>query len=216
MKLIFLTTALIVFLVFILPALLSLGLRQIPDAYQPGLEGTQKIYEDISVAQSFISPSNNLNGIGVSLKNPLLENKKDIFFEIYDKDKIMLRRIILNGKNIADGNFIKLIFDPIPGSQNKKFIFILSAPSSSKNEALEIFLTNTKPFFSQDLTVKDEKQDGSISFVTFHKPKSIFLTWIDIYSNWIKRLIMDLNFFIFYTILLTTFLSLYSIYPRRR
>lgn len=209
MKNIVLTTFLIFFMVFILPAILALGIRNIPDRYQPSLDRVQQIYSDITLSQSFISTSDNLSSIGLSIKNPNLENKKDIFLSIYDKDNNLVGKTSLNGSSIPDGDFIKFKFPPIKDSKNKLLTFNLSSPTSDKLNALEIFLTKENINGVDDLKIApiiidQEEASMSASFVPFYKTVSFFAQILGIYSDWSKRFFEDRIFATAYLLLIAS------------
>src|SRR5581483_11675838 len=119
MNLVKFTTVLVFLLVLIIPALLSLGIHRVPSGYQPPLSDSQSIDEDISVRQVFPAENNNLSGVGLSIKNPYSRNNQNLIFSLYNAQNILLRQVILNGKNIADGNFLVINFDPITNSNNQ-------------------------------------------------------------------------------------------------
>ncbi len=149
------------------------------------MDGTQKIYGNLVISQSFISTTSHFAGIGVSLKNPHFANKKDIILSIYDKDNMLLREVVLNGRNIADGKFVKFRFEPIVLAANKEFTFSIKAPQTSeeeanRNEALEVFLSNTKL-----------QEDTDVAYVKFFKPPYPFYVLENIYSRWFGAFTKD-------------------------
>lgn len=208
MKLITCTTITTALLVFILPAILSFGIVNIPQNIQPPLVRTQKIYSGISVSQPFISKAKNLSVVGMSIKNPNLSNKKDITLSIYEKN-ILIRSSILNGKQIEDGKFVKFKFEPIIESENKLFLFTLAAPSTTTDEAdnnntLEVFLTNQGEG-EYELSVGDKVvPNTSVAFVSFSKPPYPTYVAEIIYSKWLNKFTSDWQFFVVYTVLIFT------------
>ena len=110
-KLIVFTTLFICTILIIIPISLSFLIKIIPNDTQPSLEGTEKIYGEKRLLQSFISLRDNLSGIGVSIKNPSLANKQDLKMEIFDGSGKILRSVKLNGRNIGDGNYVKIMFE---------------------------------------------------------------------------------------------------------
>lgn len=210
MRLITFTTITIIFISLILPGILSFGIRNIPQNNQPSLDRTQKLYGDLIISQVFISTTDNFSGIGVSIKNPNLLNKKDVILSIHDRDGNLLRVISLNGANIADGKFVKFRFAPIEISENRQFLFTLTAPTTTQDEAdgnraLEVFLTNQQPANAFDLTIEDKVILGtSISYVAFYKPPYPTYVLEIIYSKWIKNFTQDTLFFVIYMALIFT------------
>lgn len=213
MKLATFTIITIIFIVFIFPAILSFAIINIPNNDQPSLDKTQKIYGDLIISQAFISKNTNLSVIGMSIKNPNLTNKKDIILSIYENN-ILLRSSVLNGKQIADGKFVKFKFNPIVESGNKLFLFTLAAPVTTKeeadhNNALEVFLTDQKSEGIYEVLISDKIiPNTSIAFVSFSKPPYLTFALEVIYSKWLNKFTSDWQFFIIYTGLIVTLVSL--------
>lgn len=178
----------IIFCSLALPGIFSPAIRLIPNDFQPSLDLSQKVYRDASISQTFIGESNGLSGIGVSIKNPNLINKKDISLSLYQNENL-LRRITLNGRSIGDGNFVKFIFDPIEDSKGKMYHAVFAAPDTEASEALEIFLTKNPT-------------GESLSDVIFYRPDNPIFLAFNIYGNWFKKLMADLPFLVFYVTVL--------------
>lgn len=214
-KLIFITSFAIVFLVFIAPAMLTFGIRFIPNDIQPSLEKTRGLFWEFEISQDFISTKENLTAIGMSIRNPNLKNKKDINLFLYDKEGELLRTSVLSGKNIGDGSFVRFGLEVIPDSKDKQYKFVLSAPDARGEDRLEIFYTNDKPFWIGDSEFDKEVVEGGVSFVTLHKPISRIGLIKEIYSGWLDRLLEDRAFSIVY-ILILTFLVGYLLHSQTR
>lgn len=205
--LIIFTTGFVIFLVFILPMILSFAIRYISGGVQPPLKDTKKIYGQYVYSQSFISPEHNLSGIGVSLKNPRLANKNLTFVNLYDDQNKIVRKISLKGENIADGKFVKILFDPIAESSNKKFTWSIYSPDSTKDDALEVFLTDKKPGWSAEFEVNDETTQDSLSYITLHKPKNSIEVLGFVLSEFSSKLTSDFIFFAIYDVLIICLLG---------
>ncbi len=171
----------IIFIV-LLPALVSLGIRLIPGNVQPPLTTTERIYGDSIIKQRFDASRDNLSGIGLSIKNPNYQNKKDITVRLFNDRQELLRSKSINGASIADGDYVKFIFDPINDSYGEKYLFAISAEGADVSEALEVFYSD-KP---------------NLSFVRLYQPKSIPSLVTEIYGNIIMHLVGDINFFVFW------------------
>ncbi|MBI2600840.1 hypothetical protein HYW42_02705 [Candidatus Daviesbacteria bacterium] len=200
MKLTYSAIYLPVILLLIIPLVLSLFLNNIPNDFQPSLTTTQHIYHGMDITQEFVSEDNNLVGIGMSIKNPYYRNRKDLIFSLFSAGKQELRRVVLNGKTIKDGEFVEIIFEPIKDAKNKDFIFKMSAPNVASQESLEVFLTNNSPSWSKNFFVKSDIQDTDVSFVTLHGFNNRFALYFEIIKGWIGRFFADTIFFAFYWI----------------
>lgn len=184
--------------IFLIPFLLTLFIKEIPNDVQPSLEGTQIIYKDTEALQSFKSAMNNLSGIGLSIKNPYFRNRKDLIFNILNFDKILIRTGKINGANISDGDLMKIQFDPINDAKNKEFFLELKALDTKDNEAFEVFLTSKKTAWIGNLYINSQKQDSNLSFFTYHKSTNIFVNSMEIFIQLFRRLFADLPFALFY------------------
>ena len=131
-------------LVLIIPAFLALGIKMIPNDFQASFDDSQKVYKDREISQNFIADKDYLSGLGVSIRNLNLMNKKDIVMSLR-KENNLIREVALNGGVIGDGQLVKFIFDPITDSKGQTYKLVFSAGDSNIDEALEIFLTKSFP-----------------------------------------------------------------------
>jgi len=192
---IYLAIIFVLLLVFITPVFLVFGIKYIPSGIQPSLGNTKKIYKDIVLSQSFISLQDNLGGIGVSIKNPNFANKKVAYFQLLDSEEKVIRSLNLNGQNIADGKFVKILFEPVADSKGREFIWTFSSPESVFEDALEIFLTENPPLWNLN-------SEDVLSYVTLHKVTNPLEVLKIISSGWINNFFKDVPFFIVYTSIL--------------
>ncbi len=183
-KMVWFTTVSILSFVFVLPVLLSLTIDYIPNANQPGYGqmGRVSIYGSRSFKQEFVSEKEMLTGIGTSIKNPNLNNKSEVIFNLYDEGNNLIRNASISGKNIGDGDFVKIIFDPVIDSKGKKFIIEISSPQAPEDELLELFLTS-KNNYILNFIYESEKREGGIPMVTYHNFNSRFEIAGEIYKN---------------------------------
>jgi len=185
-----LTILFVLAVLFVVPAILAALIPMIPAADQPGFGhmGRVSVYGERTFTQYFVSKNKNLVSVATTIKNPNLNNKKEIFFKLYDESGNLLRSNVLNGFNLSDGDFVKIIFDVIPDSMNKKYYFTLASPSAGEEEIIEIFLTDeTDAILSY---VYDEVSHlGGAPIVTFHKPESRFETVKLVYLNLFSKLL---------------------------
>ena len=190
-KLIWFTTTVILFLVFAAPAILALGLKLIPGGDQPGYNPDQRlsIYRDRVVSQKFVSQAANLSAIATSIRNPNLKNKKDIILTLADEKMNVVRTSVINGQNVQDGDFVKFVFDPIPDSAGKTYIFTLASPDAGPEDTVEVFYTQTAPSWIVQYLYDKNTYSGGLPIVLYFKPVSKITVIKDIYSNLFSRLL---------------------------
>lgn len=197
-KLILLSITLLIFALAVLPLISTFAIRVIPGGIQPPLGNTVKIYNPFTYSQSFTSPDDNLTGIGVSIKNPNFANKKKLTINFYGDGGKLIREVTLNGQNIADGKFVKILFEPILDSKGKKFTWSVSSAESLFTDALEIFITDRKPPWSLDLRENDKELKDSFSYVTLHRPKGPAAVFKEVIKLFVKKIKGDSIFFLVY------------------
>lgn len=188
-KLIWATTLIILFVVFAFPAVLALGIRYLPANIQPSLDGTKDVYRTFTVSQEFTSLGSGLTGIGMSIRNLNLKNKKDVVLNLFNTKGDLLRTAIINGGIIDDGSFIKFMFNPIPDSKDQKYTMVIECPTAGPEEISPIFYTTNKPSWMGKMIYAEAKVDGGVSMVMFNKPESKLNVIREIYTNWLSRLL---------------------------
>ena len=188
-KMIWFTSLVVFFAVFLLPVILALGIKYIPYDTQPSLEGVKNIYGKYFISQVFTSQESELMGIAMTIKNPNLKNKQDFFFDLYDGSGNNLREVKLNGMNVEDGSYIKFLFDPIADSKGKEYKVVLTNPSAGPEEVLGIYYTQNRPSWIGTMMFNEEEASGGISLVTYHKPQSKLGVIKSIYFSWLSRLL---------------------------
>lgn len=184
------TVLIILFILFVVPAALASLIKMTPANDQPGYGnmGTLSIYGTRDFTQFFVSKNKNLVAIGTTIKNPNLRNKKDINFSLYDINDNLVRSTTLNGFNIGDGDFVKIVFEPITDSENKRYYFTLSSPDAKQDEIVELFITaQTSEIL--EYVYDEEKHMGGAPIVTFHRPDSRLETIKLVYLNLFSKLL---------------------------
>ncbi|OGM77222.1 hypothetical protein A2210_02565 [Candidatus Woesebacteria bacterium RIFOXYA1_FULL_40_18] len=189
-KLIWLTTIIILFLVFVVPGVFALPIDMIPANDQPGYSVNEKLslYGKRIISQKFISQEDNLSAIGISLGNPNLKNKKQITLSIYDVGDNLMRTSVINGQNLEDGDFVKFVFPQIPDSKNKDYRFTIVTPEAGAEEVIYIYHTQSILSWMEWAKFTDgiEKEvEGGLPFVAFHTPKSKLEVIRTVYSRFL-------------------------------
>jgi hypothetical protein len=189
-KLIVATSLFVLFIVFALPAILSLPIKIMPFNDQPSynVDNRISIYYNNVVTQKFISPVDNLTAIGMTIGNPNLANKKPIIFTLYDAHGEVIRTSLLSGMNIPDGAFMRFVFDPITSSKGQEYIFSIESPEAHAEDVIYVYHSKDKPIWYGETTFDNKIfTEGSLPFVAYFKPESKIALIKEIYSSWFKR-----------------------------
>lgn len=193
---------LVAIFLIIVPILLSLGIKNIPNNFQPSMFKTVSISSTGTIKQFFVSPENRLDGLGMSVKNPNFTNKTDLILQLYDEKDNLITTATKSGGTITDGGFIKFIFEPIPNSQGRKYSFVLLAPDSNPKEPFLVFLTQENNPQALGLIVSQKLADVQISFVSYYKTKNSFATIYKIYYGLVTKLMADAAFTVVYSLII--------------
>jgi hypothetical protein len=176
--------SLVIILLFIVPSILLFSMESVAYDSQPGLGGTSKVFGDTVLSQDVYFNHTDLSQIGMSIKNPVLINKKDILLQIYNLDGTLLSSAKVSGKNIPDGSLVKFTFPAIENSKDKWFILVLSARDSSENEALEVFLTDDSVSWLSNFSKNGSKESHNIALQAYYTIQDHFGLIKLVYSTW--------------------------------
>ena len=135
------TLLLLVFiLLLIFPAIPSLLLVNIPQSKQLDLKYPEKLYGEKIIGFE-INSNENINAIGVSIKNANLQNKNNIYLRAYSENGSLLGESMVSGYSVGDGDFVKFKFpNVIKNNGDTKLEF--SSSASVSDNAFEIYMTN--------------------------------------------------------------------------
>lgn len=124
----------------IIPAIPSLLLINIPQSKQLDLKYPEKLYGEKIIGFE-INSNENINAVGVSIKNANLQNKNNIYLRAYNENGSLLGESMVSGYSVGDGDFVKFKFPKaMENNGNTKLEF--SSPTSMGSNAFEIYMTN--------------------------------------------------------------------------
>jgi len=187
MRNVFITVGIVLIAVFVTPCLLAFGVRYTKGVEEESSGVVKSVYQNEVLSKSFKTDPRNLTGVGIGIKNPDLRNKKDIFLAVYTQDGSLIRESVVNGKVIPDGEFIKFMFNPIPATSGGEVRFVLSAPSASSSDALEIYLA---------------RNNKEPAITPLYQVDSVPGLLISTYSGWAEKLLADRTFAAAYLVVL--------------
>jgi hypothetical protein len=180
-----LTIIFVLFILLVAPALLTLGIKEVPRQDQGPLVNRQKLYGNINFTQGFVASENGLSAIAITVRNFNLQNKKDIILNVVSENRVV-RQAVVNGANIPDGALVKFKFDPISDSSGKKYSLTFSSPNSVSADAFEIYF--------------DEA--NQLALVDYYRITSRTELIKNIYQSFVSRFVADKIFAVFYLMLI--------------
>ena len=166
------TVLLVLFLVFTAPAILSFGIRFVPEKEMSETGGSIKVYGDNKLTFNIDSQKDNLVGILIRVKNGM-RSSSDLKLQIMDERNNMIGESSLNGLSILDGSIVRFSF-PVLSNQvaNGSWKGVFTSDADEEN-AMELYL---------------EKDFPKLSFVALYKTSSHIVLIKNIYLEWFKRL----------------------------
>lgn len=213
-KLVIISVIFVLLMLFVMPLTLLITINSISYSDQPSLDLIYELYGSRVIKQEFTSTGNFLNGIGMSIKNPNLVNKKQIEMKIY-RNGVLERTSILNGFNIPDGAFVKFNFPAIESSKDVKFEIILSSPESNEKESLGIFLTKNGNTQLGNLESDKKIIDGKIALISYYRVSSKLGLIRYVFRTFVLRFLSDNLFAMFYIAIILSG-SIYLLVDRKK
>jgi len=199
LKVIFvLVTAILVVLLFSV-----FGVRKRIDIAQTSGDILYQIYEDRKIGQTFIANKDNLNIIILDLKNAALKNQQPIYFHLEEaKTARSLKEIEISGLNVGDPSSVRFQFDPILDSAGKKYHFYLDSPTSTKEDAIEVYYSSQNLYSEGEIVIDDQEFVGELRFTSYYYPGSKTTVIREMIKDFSMRLLADKSFVIVYLFLL--------------
>jgi len=197
--------AIFVLLIAMLAVLLFsvFGVRKRIDIAQTSGDVLYQIYEDRKIGQTFIANKDNLNIIILDLKNAALKNQQPIYFHLEEaKTARSLREIEISGLNVGDPSSVRFQFDPILNSAGKSYYFYLDSPTSTGEDAIEVYYSSQDLYSGGEMMVNNQKFEGELRFTSYYYPGSKTTAAREMIKDFRARLLVDKSFVIAYLALL--------------
>ena len=129
-----------------------------------------EIKRDTTIAQTFVSPSDNLCAIRVmfsSLNKPKCGEIIFVLMEGRNTEKV-LRQIKLPLREINDFTRHFFIFPPIKHSMGKKYTFCFSSPTISTENGVSLWYESSEGYSGGKMIVNGEPTIGDLYFTAYH------------------------------------------------
>ena len=188
---------------FFVLLLSAFGVRKRVDIAQTRGEHLFQIYGDGKVGQTFVASRNNLNIIFLDLKNAALRNQQPIYFHLEEAETAQsLREIEISGLNVGDPSSVRFQFNPILDSAGKSYRFYLDSPTSTEEDAIEVYYSPQNLYSDGEMIIDDQKFGGELRFTSYYYPGSKTTVIRETIKDLMARLLTDKSFMIVYLALL--------------
>jgi len=123
------------------------------------------------VGQTFIAPSDGLGRIDVLLGTYARLNNQDIVFRLWEggPGQRLVAKSIFNAADAADNLYRAFIFEPIRKSGGKMYTFVLSSPSSTRNNSLSAWMNAADVYPEGEALLNGLPIPGDLTFRTYAK-----------------------------------------------
>ncbi|ASW42450.1 hypothetical protein [Clostridium isatidis] len=173
--------------------------------YVKTLSGNIGDLSDISeIKQTFYANEDNLYGVGIIFGKYMSKYTSDIEIKISDKDNNVITKEIINGKNIKEGKFTKIYFDPIMVSKGEEYSIYINSLDKDTEQKITIYSSLYNDYTYGDLYIDGDVKDFDISFMAEYK-KSINSSIYEIISQ------MNLSPIYLIIIIVILFTSLFNL-----
>lgn len=189
--------------IFAILFLSAFGVRKRVDILQTRGDYLYRLYGDKEVGQTFVVNKDNLNIIILDLKNAALKNQQPIYFHLEEaKTARSLKEIEISGLNVGDPSSVRFQFDPILNSAGKKYRFYLYSPTSTEEDAIEVYYSSQDLYSEGEMMVDNQKLEGELRFTSYYYPGSKTTVIREMIKDFSMRLLADKSFVIAYLALL--------------
>jgi hypothetical protein len=131
---------------------------------------TVEIDESSTIAQSFVSPKNNLSAIRVMFSNLNKPKSGEITFSLKegrDKEKVP-HQITFPLKRIKDNARYFFIFPPIKNSKDKEYLLSISSTSQPTGKGISLWYESSDCYLEGTMMVNNTPAMGDIYFTAYH------------------------------------------------
>lgn len=181
----------------------AFGVRKRVDILQTRGDNLYRLSGDKTIGQTFLANKDNLNIIILDLKNAALRNQQPIYFHLEEaKTARSLKEIEISGLNVGDPSSVRFQFDPILDSAGKKYHFYLDSPTSTKEDAIEVYYFPQNLYSEGEMMVNNQKLEGELRFTSYYYPGSKTTVIREMIKDFSMRLLADKSFVIVYLFLL--------------
>lgn len=123
-----------------------------------------------TVAQTFISPHNNLSAIRVMFSLLHKEHRGEILFSLMKGKNTgkVLREIKLPQKQLTDFTRYFFTFPPIQHAQGEEFTVSFSTSIASNSKGISLWYDTNNPYTEGSMLVNGNPTTGDLYFTTYH------------------------------------------------
>lgn len=131
------------------------------------------LHGNVTIGQSFISPKDNLEGIGIRFTYngpPGMSPKQSLKFHLRsDMNSSDIATVSLSPSEISDKQYTRITFPPIADSMDKRYYFFVDSTDSAPPDAVSVLYDNENVYDGGTAYIDGSSVSGDLSFETIHR-----------------------------------------------
>lgn len=138
---------------------------------RPNAVPSPHIMGGTEIGQTFVAPSDGLSRIDVMFGTYGRDNDEDVFFRLWEgrQGQKPVAEIVFNASDVLNNLFTPIAFDPVARSGGRHYIFTLSSPDSTLDNALSVWM-NTADVYPGGRALRNGRPlSGDLTFRTYSR-----------------------------------------------
>ncbi|MDW7760068.1 MAG: hypothetical protein SCM96_05450 [Acidobacteriota bacterium] len=138
---------------------------------RPNAVPSPHIMGGTEIGQTFVAPSDGLSRIDVMFGTYGRDNNEDVFFKLWEgrQGQKPVAEIVFNASDVLNNLFTPIAFDPVAGSGGRHYIFILSSPDSTLDNALSVWMNTADVYPGGRAILNGRPLTGDLTFRTYSR-----------------------------------------------
>lgn len=134
---------------------------------------SEQLHGNVTIGQSFISPKDDLEGIGIRFTynvSPNISPIQSLTFHLRsDMNSSDIATVSFSPSEINDKQYTRITFPPIADSKDRRYYFFVESPDSRPPDAVSVLYEDEDVYDGGTAYIDGSSIGGDLSFETIHK-----------------------------------------------
>lgn len=138
---------------------------------RPNAVPSPQIMGGTEIGQTFVAPSDGLSRIDVMFGTYGRDNDRDVFFRVWEgrQRHKPVAEIVFNASDVLNNLYTPIAFDPVAGSGGRHYVFSLSSPDSTLDNALSVWINPADVYPGGRAFLNGRPLSGDLTFRTYSR-----------------------------------------------
>lgn len=136
---------------------------------------SEPLHGNITVGQSFVSPRDDLEGIGIRFTynmTPTVSYSRGLILHLKtDISSPDIATVIISPRQLSDEEYTRFTFPAIANSKNKRYYFVVEAPNSPPDKTVSVLYESSDDYSAGTAYMNGSPIHGDLAFETIHKSR---------------------------------------------